>query len=80
MNKIAVFRNDEPPKKPKLGRPLKYPWLTLQVGQAFIAPLPYRTFRLHVYRAARMYGLSLHCEPHAGGTKVVRQADEANSP
>ncbi|WP_425107197.1 hypothetical protein [Ancylobacter sp.] len=72
MSKITVFKNKEAPAKLKRGRPLKYPWLTLQVDQAFIAPLPYRTFRLHVYRAARIYGLALWCGPCGKGTKVVR--------
>ena len=57
------------------GRPAKYPWRTMQVGESFLAPhIPLRSMRGMAHRSQLTTGYKYECRAEETGTRVWRMA------
>lgn len=77
MGSIKIDKNisipDLPPRRGGDGRPAKYPWKHLKVGDSFILPAPnLPNARAHASAASIRYGKRFVVRKHRGEFRVWR--------
>ena len=59
----------------KMGRPAKYPWRTMHIGESFYAPhIKLLSMRGMAHRSQLSTGFKYECRAEAAGTRVWRIA------
>lgn len=63
-----------PPRHTGHGRPRKYPWREMLVGDSFFTERPRDKFSPSVVRAGKLYGRKFSARVEGAGTRVWRIA------